>query len=394
MKAFEFDSKATDSKEQEHYNLLDICDALEFQKCVLILGDYTFSKPSEEAPEGEEYLREMLLRKQMQLAPDNNNAGTNDILSIAATCLSRGGLKQPWLRTHMELNLEDLGSKQKERFKKISEIKFDLILSTYPHDLLPQVFADNQIAHDFSYYNYSGDPEDELEEPSPERPLIYNLFGSGRKNKQSIVNTTERLYGFFNGVLGARRIPPLIEDKISQATHLIFLGFSFDDWYMKILLWLFRGSDKKESVVFAHSLSSRGLKHKEKLFFEDNFKVTFLDKQVDEFISALYLTCKKQDLVRSSHDKNEYDRYKELEALVIEYQLKKVFEELNDILLNEHYKKDQKKELIIKLNEYERRYQEIEEGDSYETYTKEEWKEKQDKLKEELISLIQELGKN
>lgn len=391
MKAFELNSKARESQEQDHYDLLDICDALEIQKCVLILGDYAFSKPSEEAPEGEEYLREMLLRKQAQLIPGSTQTGANDILSIAATCLSKGGLKQPWLRTHMELNLEDLGTKQKERFKKISEIKFDLILSTYPHDLLTQVFKDNHIAHDFSYYNYFGESDQELVEPSPEKPLIYNLFGNGKQNKQSIVNTTERLYEFFNGVMGARRIPPLIEDKISKATHLVFLGFSFDDWYMKLLLWLFKGAQKKESVVFAHSLSSRGRKQKEKLFFEDNFQVSFLEKQVDEFVDELYQVCKKEELLRSSTLEEDKGDLEYLEDLVGKYQLKEVYKELHGLLITHTKLNGHKKIIASKLNEYERKYYEIEDEDAYENYTKEELNDKRENLKRNLYSIIDQL---
>lgn len=392
MKALEQSSKASILSEQDRYDLLDICDAIEYQKCVLILGDYAFSRPSEEAPNGEEYLRELLLRKKKQLLKDESINSNEDILSIAASCLNKGGLKQPWLRTHMDLSADDLGPRQLERFKKISEIPFDLILSTYPHDLLPEMFERNGIAHEFSYYNYYADPEFELSEPSMDQPLIYNLFGSGKKNKQSIVNTTERLYGFLDGVMGARRIPPLIEDKISQATHLIFLGFSFDDWYMKILLWLFRGAERKESVIFSHSLSSRGMVHKDKMFFQENFQVSFLEMQIDEFIHALYQSCKENELLREPAQSKDVDKLKSLEDDIQKYKLKAVFRELNDLLLNQENSSELLTKMTEKLYKLEYQFNELEDEESYENYTKEELDNKRNDLKKGLQKLIKKLN--
>lgn len=393
MKALEQSSKASILSEQNRYDLLDICDAIEYQKCVLILGDYAFSRPSDEAPNGEEYLRELLLRKKRQLVKEDTGKINEDILSIAASCLNKGGLKQPWLRTHMDLSLEELGPRQLQRFKQISEIKFDLILSTYPHDLLPEIFERNGIEHEFSYYNYYSDPKLELSEPSMSQPLIYNLFGSGKKNKQSIVNTTERLYEFLDGVMGARRIPPLIEDKISQATHLIFLGFSFDDWYMKILLWLFRGAEKKESVIFSHSLSSRGMINKEKMFFQENFQVSFLEMQIDEFISALYESCKENNLLRNPSQRKTYDKLKKLEDEIQKYKLKAVFRELNEIILNQEGSSDLIKEMTEKVFRLEYKFNELEDEESYESYTKEELDDKRNDLKKSLQKVLKKLGK-
>lgn len=70
--------------------------------------------------------------------------------------------------------------------------------------------------------------------PTPERPLIYHLFG--RMNEpDSIVLTEDDYFDFLIGVTSNNKlIPPAVRRALTD-TALLFLGFQLDDWNFRVL---------------------------------------------------------------------------------------------------------------------------------------------------------------
>ncbi len=79
--------------------------------------------------------------------------------------------------------------------------------------------------------SYHADPE---YVPSPERPLVYHLFG--RLNEiDSVVLTEDDYFDFLIGVTSNNKlIPPAVRRALTD-TALLFLGFQIDDWDFRIL---------------------------------------------------------------------------------------------------------------------------------------------------------------
>ena len=286
--------------EWERYQMLEMLDSIEEGKCVLIMGNYAFSKPDAkgESEEGEIFLPEILRREQKKLVDQAGPDSPMDFYSAAQSLVSRAGGQRMFMKL-ADIKLAELGEKQRDRFRKISEIPFDLILSTNPFDLLHEAFQDNQIAHQYDNYSFLR----ESVEPEPfdmTHPLIYNLFGSV-KHKESMVISLDRLYQLLFSVLGARQLPKLIQDKVQQANHLVFLGFSFDDWYMKLLLRVLKVHEK--DISFAHPPGQGDINKYNQTFFESNFQVTFLNRKIDSFITELHSYCKEESLLRRKSEK-------------------------------------------------------------------------------------------
>ncbi len=70
--------------------------------------------------------------------------------------------------------------------------------------------------------------------PSPERPLVYHLFGRFRE-PDSVVLTEDDYFKFLIGVTSNKDlIPPVVRRALSD-TALLFLGFQMDDWNFRVL---------------------------------------------------------------------------------------------------------------------------------------------------------------
>ena len=70
--------------------------------------------------------------------------------------------------------------------------------------------------------------------PSPERPLVYHLFGRFDE-PDSVVLTEDDYFKFLIGVTSNKDlIPPVVRRALTD-TALLFLGFQMDDWNFRVL---------------------------------------------------------------------------------------------------------------------------------------------------------------
>lgn len=376
-----------DQREWEKYQMMEILDALEEKKCVLILGNYAFSRPttSAEDPETEIFLPELLMREQHKWMGKQPADNPSDFYTSAQTLVDRAGGQRMFMNL-TRIRLKDLAQKQLNRFKKISEIPFDLVLSTYPFDLVHEVFEENRIDHQYAYYSYQQESP-QLSTFTKEYPLIYNLFGSVG-HKDSMVISLDRLYQFIFGILGVRQLPKLIQDKVQQASHLVFLGFSFDDWYMKLLLRVLKVHEKE--ISYAHPSTPSGLGKQNRRFFESNFKVTFLDKKIDEFVSGLHGLCEEEDLLRKGTPAVTRSLYEDLLLMTEQYRLEEVLERLDDMII-----KDGKEGGLLKeLGEHQQSFHKIKESENYNSLSKQELEKEWRRLRNTLSMFIDRVSES
>lgn len=374
-------------REWERYQMLEILDALEEKKCVLILGNYAFSKPADAAEiTGQEFfLPELLMREQHKWIGEYSLDSPHDFYTSAQALVGRAGGQRMFAEL-TRIKLKDLGQKQLARFKNISEIPFDLILSTYPFDLVHEIFEDNRIDHQYAYYSFLQEPAP-LEPFTEDYPLIYNLFGSV-KHKESMVISLDRLYQFIFGILGVRQLPKLIQDKVRQASHLVFLGFSFDDWYMKLLLRVLKVHEKE--ISYAHPPEPSGLGKQNRMFFESNFKVTFLDKKIDEFVSGLHSLCEQGEMLRKGTAKTSESPYEDLQKMTEEYRLEEVLERLDDLIITD----GKEGSLLKELGEYQQNFHKIKEWENYNSLSKQELEKKWRHLRNTMSMFIDRVSES
>ncbi|MBK7475395.1 MAG: SIR2 family protein [Haliscomenobacter sp.] len=376
-----------DQHEWERFQMLEILDALQEQKCVLILGNYAFSKPAADAdsPEQELFLPELLMREQHKWVEKHPADSPSDFYTSAQALIDQAGGQRMFMEL-TRIRKSDLGQKQLDRFKKISEIPFDLILSTYPFDLVHDVFEANQIHHQYGFYSYQQDSTP-LEPFSEAYPLIYNLFGSER-HKESMVLSLDRLYQFIFGILGVHQLPKLIQDKVQQASHLVFLGFSFDDWHMKLLLRVLKVHEKE--ISYAHPPGPHGIDRQNRKFFESNFKVTFLDKRIDEFVSGLHGQCAEGGLLRKGIPTTSTSEYDHLQLMTEQHRLEEVLEQLDELIIQD----GKQGGLLKELGAYQQEFHQIKEWENYNVLSKQELEKKLRSLKNKLALFIDRVAES
>lgn len=366
-----------EQKEWERYQLLEILDAVEDESCVLILGNHAFSRPGP-GGEGEVFLPEILQQEQQKLTGRQPDGDVFDFYSVAQDLISRPGGHRKLMKL-TDIQWSDLGPSQRKRFERISEIPFDLILSTYPFDLCHEAFKAHGIDHQYDFYSYMN----EATEPEPfdaSHPLIYNLFGN-KRHKESLVISLEQLYQFFFAVLGARPLPKLIQDKVQKATQLVFLGFSFDDWYMKLLLRVLKVHEK--DINYAHSPDPGSLRHDNQIFYESNFKVTFLDRQIDTFVADLQQLCQEEGLLRKPSVKTGSE-FQPIRDLVAKFRLEEAMDQLDHLLVEG----DLPARMLRELGDHFHTYHKIREDESYERSPEEELEQRWQALRDHVLSLI------
>ena len=186
-------------------------------------------------------------------------------------------------------------------FQQLAEIPFHFYVSLSPDHLLKDAFEEKLLPHQFVYYNYKENPEF-VGVPEQENPMILNLFGS-KEVDDSMVLTHDSLFDFLFAILSTKRLPLQIKEKIISAYNFVLLGFDFESWYLKILLRLFE-SHRKE-ISYANVWHSERLSSGTKWFYEQKFKVDFVDEQIPEFVNQLHERCKKENLLRQAGTADE-----------------------------------------------------------------------------------------
>lgn len=131
----------------------------------------------------------------------------------------------------------------------------------------------------------------------PGQSLLYNIFGSF-SDRPSMILTESQLLDFTNRILN--RNPPLDLEVMAEFTtgedvpkSYLFLGFDFDQWYVKIMFQTVLKLTKQKDRTF--SIFPKGLDYKQfnREFFEEEFKCYFIDDDLALFLKSIVAEYQK-----------------------------------------------------------------------------------------------------
>ena len=185
-------------------------------------------------------------------------------------------------------------------YQKIAEIPFNLIISLSPDLLIKQIFEKNNFDFTFDYYNRNLNPQ-EINEPTKEKPLIYNILGN-YKEFDSAVLCFQDVYNYLSAILGMYQLSQKLKRKISISKSVLFLGFRFDKWYFKLILQLLNldvKAIKQASVQELKNFANEPQKQNLIVdFYQNEFKILFIKQEGNEIIDLLHNYYKQNDLLR------------------------------------------------------------------------------------------------
>ena len=156
---------------------------------------------------------------------------------------------------------------------------------------------------------YFNGTKQETEEPTKEKPIIYNLLGNTAVNGKYIF-THEQFYEYINSKQEVK-IPTEIETKVKEAAHYLFIGIDFNKWYNRLLLFTLNLDKEVES----YSLNTDSTTEINQDFINQQFNISFIDSNFSDFTETLLQKCKTAGLYKSSVDTFIENTLKSIEKL-------------------------------------------------------------------------------
>lgn len=170
--------------------------------------------------------------------------------------------------------------------EKFAQIPFSLIISLCPDDTIHHIFNDFDLSHQYLYFDGT---RKEIDMPDSDNPIIYNILGSAAENGRYIF-THENLYNYLNDIT----IPSEIKKKIHDATHFLFIGFDFNKWYNRLLLFVL-DFEHKQSGAARLNIDNKTIAEEFEKFIEKQFNITSVHDDYVEFIGWLIQNAREEE---------------------------------------------------------------------------------------------------
>jgi nucleotide-binding universal stress UspA family protein len=145
-------------------------------------------------------------------------------------------------RVDLEVTAQDFyareASSTTEFHRDLAQLPFRLCISASPDNLMLAAFEETKIKRpQKGCYCFKRQGVARLYPLTPERPLVYYLFGH-HGDRESLVLTEADLIDFLVAIVkGAPPVPDQVRSILrDHATSFLFLGFGFHNWYLRVLL--------------------------------------------------------------------------------------------------------------------------------------------------------------
>ncbi|MDM8514678.1 toll/interleukin-1 receptor domain-containing protein [Desulfobacterales bacterium HSG16] len=187
-----------------------------------------------------------------------------------------------------------------ELHKDLATLPFYFTVSASPDNMFATALKERGKEPAIERYNFRGENPDLVKMGTPETPLIFHLYGS-TKEPRSLPLTEEDLLDFLVAVISKN--PPLPHNILNELSagnkSLLFIGFGFRHWYLRILLHVLHGT-KKDSRSFAmEQFMPDGTECQNTILFfrTSDYKIHIFCNELSTFVKEL-----KQRYLDSSPD--------------------------------------------------------------------------------------------
>ena len=176
---------------------------------------------------------------------------------------------------------------------RLARLRVPVILSINPDAFLSDIAFKYGIKHRFSYFQHGGTAVQDVETPTADMPLFYNLCGSLDRD-DSLVLDFDDLFSLLSALLGSPGLPSNLALTLRQARHFLFVGFDFDKWYSQLLLRVLSG---KRSGIRSLAIDTARKDHNTTIFLYKQFRIEFINDET-EFLSELVHRAETGGLMR------------------------------------------------------------------------------------------------
>jgi len=280
----------------EDIDFEDIINALKNETCVLFIG------PEISTDENGNSLHETYFRS---ISNDRIKYNLNDSFFLPGSenkIINKA--KQYYSNDFLKQN-----KKGNAILEKLAQIPFKLIVSYAPDDSLSRIYKKNNIGHES--YEYKADTETLVERADGSKePIIYNAFGNAAKNGKYIYS--HKQFNEFSKAEPQKRIPIKIESELAEGTSYLFIGFDFNKWYFRAMMFDLNIMDYAERMVLDAKNKTETFN---KDFIKKQFDVSFIDADYDILATILLKKSKEAGLSKSLNSHFSNSILKELESV-------------------------------------------------------------------------------
>jgi hypothetical protein len=178
-----------------------------------------------------------------------------------------------------------------EMLRAIAQLPCRIILTTAQDNLLQRAFAATGKPYHEGWHRINQTQPDAFDE-TPSRPFIYQLFGKTlEKGAESLILTQQDRMDYLDSVQGVgkeTRLPPALRKAMQDAKCFLFLGFDYEQWYLRVLLHVLRFSERAELVFgLPENLPENGFSAGAAAFFSAQYKFSFFGENALELLYKL-----------------------------------------------------------------------------------------------------------
>ncbi|NAS14319.1 toll/interleukin-1 receptor domain-containing protein [Poritiphilus flavus] len=211
-------------------------------------------------------------------------------------------------------------------YDDLAAIPFNLIINASPDKSLIRAFErkDLKIDKDFyvDFYNHKGRKRDQARWEDEKKPMLFYLYGSS-DNWDSVVVSEIHLLDYLLSIISQT---PALQSNISsrfcdEKTSFVFLGFGFQNWYLRILLYTLLGGKEVQKGRSRRSVALEKMMTDDKsdsdritVLFKNKLNIIYPERKLDEFISELRKLCEnklkgkeEETGIRPDHEDDEID---------------------------------------------------------------------------------------
>jgi hypothetical protein len=271
----------------------DLIDAINYKKCILMLGPETAFENSN----GFRKLYSVLLAEQLaeKIEPEiKEKIDQKNLAEVSNYFLSpnkKGRSRNNLISRVKNFYLKD--DRLTTSFHQdLAALPFYLTLTTSPDILFLNALRERKKSPNIGYFNFNkGKSEVNYLEGTEDQPLIFYLFGS-LQDPESLVITENELLDFLISILTPKGLPnDLVSELQDPEKSFLFLGFGFKNWYLRILLRVLNVKIAKNNCSFAIEdftpFNKKSLESTALFYSEGYCKVHFFEKSLEDFAKEL-----------------------------------------------------------------------------------------------------------
>lgn len=307
-------------------NWANLITALDKEECVLVLGP-NVSKIAykEKLCSLHEVLADHLNNELNKRTKASKPLDTTNFAHVAQQleeallpeCKNQEGRARARLIEIIQDFYQDYKHTQFPVYSKLANLPFRFIVNTSPDLFLEKAFHFNRkFSARTEFYHYRNPSHNnaidnsDFESPDPTEPLVFNLFGSIDIPESLVITETDQLE-FLKKILNKEKegIPSNIaieftstKKKDFEKTY-IFLGFDFNEWHLRLIIYLINSYEKqKEAIVLQNPKS---LSELTAYFYDKNYKVAFVDKAPEHFANELLNAIENREVAPQEEEEKE-----------------------------------------------------------------------------------------